>query len=134
MRGAAQCGLAASNHLVDVEGLGDVVVGAQVQQVDLGAGRLPGRDDDHGHLAAFPDGSQHLVAALEGQHQVQQHQVRLFRVGQAHAVGAGEGLHHPHSPFAQDLGQQVTGLPVVLDDQHDGPGNLVHGPILPCTS
>ena len=65
-------------HVVEIEGLGDVVVGSFAQRVDRrGSGGVAGHDDDC-HLRVFALGKAHdLEAGETGQIDVGEHQVGL---------------------------------------------------------
>ena len=50
--GAANEGAQAGQHLLHVEGLGDIIVGAGVEALDLVAPRIARREDEHRHRRA----------------------------------------------------------------------------------
>ena len=65
----------AGSQLVEVEGLDDVIVGAGVESLDAIVDRVPGREDQHWHLAAgSPQPLQDLQAIQPGQAEIEQHQ------------------------------------------------------------
>ena len=78
---SAQNGLHPGHHLHHAEGLGDVVVGAQIQTLYLVKFRAPGGGHNHGNVPVPLVGAQPLQnrhAVLSGQHHVQNHQLRLL--------------------------------------------------------
>jgi len=79
----------AGDHLVLVERLGHVVVGAAAQGFHLGVDlRRAGQDHDRGVDLAVPQRAQNVHAAHVGQVQVQQDQVVVVDLAQIHALFA----------------------------------------------
>ena len=89
--GAAQDRLNAREHLLHLEGLGDIVVRALLEPRDLVDGLALGSEHDDGRLAVLPDGAQHAPAVQNRQHQVQQHQIGLEPSVKLHALSAVVG-------------------------------------------
>ena len=89
--GAAQDRLNAREHLLHLEGLGDIVVRALLEPRDLVDGLALCREHDDGRLAVLPDGAQHAPAVQNRQHQVQQHQIGLKPSVKLHALSAVVG-------------------------------------------
>src|SRR3984957_11823439 len=125
--GPAERGQDAREQLLDAERLGHVVVGAHVERGHLVPLAAPGRhhdDRDRGMLADLP-------AELEpvdlGQHQVEQHHVRLLGLQHRQRLGA-VGRHQRVEPaHGQVRPDQVDDVRVVLDDEHPGRrGELGH--------
>ena len=84
-RGAPDQGLDPGQHLLHLEGLGEVVVGARAQTHDLLAPGAAGGQDQHGHGAAL------LAPALQDREAVQHRQAevehdRIVRLGIAQEV------------------------------------------------
>src|SRR5438105_6209970 len=72
---AAEDDADARHQLLQAEGLGDVVVAADGQTVDLVLGRVSSGEEDGRHVAAGGgDPAQHLVAVDVRQHDVEDHQ------------------------------------------------------------
>ena len=105
-------------HLVDLEGLVDVVVGAFLHRLDgLIDGAEGGHDDDHDIRVQLLDGPQGLHAAQTRHADIRHHQIDrlLLQEGQSlRPVAADGGLKA--FPL-QDLCQQVPHLLFVVHDQ-----------------
>ena len=139
-RHPAQHRLHPEHQLADAERLDHVVVRAQLQALD--AVRLLSLGGDHHHrrpaeVRVLLDEPEHLAARQVGEHQVQQDQVGLERLGPAEGCGpavAGLGLE---ARRRQVVGEEVGEVLLVLDNQdarHDGgtsgEGNFDPGPRL----
>ena len=121
--GSAQEGLDAGGELVEVEGLGQVVVGAQAQQVDPGPHRVLGGDDDDrddrevpGPLA-LAQAHEQAVTGDSRQHEIEDDDIDAGVVDQ---VEGGSRLGGPSDVVP--LGGQMSGhepgqVGVVLDDE-----------------
>jgi hypothetical protein len=117
-------------QLVEVEGLGQVVVGAGVQAHDAVADRAARREQQHGRAQPFGAGlGQHLQAVEVGQAQVQRHHVGLDGAPLGHGLGAVAAHAHvdPAPPEGALQGDLHRG--VVFDQQqlHTGPGAVRRG-------
>ena len=84
--GAAQQGVDARQELADAEGLGEVVVSAQLEAHDLVEFGVPCREEEDGDVGAAADAAADLVAVDAGEHDVQDHEVVLG------GLGHGDGL------------------------------------------
>lgn len=117
----------AGGELVEVEGLREVVVRAEPEQVDLVGGRGAGGDDDDGHVGrALAHERGELLAGEAGQHEVADHEVEGERLrclpGRAGLqeqarLGAGIGLRASVALARQARRDDVVDVGVVLDDQ-----------------
>src|SRR5262249_21219942 len=134
--------LAAQGALVDgaadegedlllLEGLGDVVEGAQLHRRHRGADRLDGGDQDDLHVVVegldlLQDGD----AVDVGQPDVQEHQVDLRRPEGLEGVGCVRGLQDVVLVF-QDQAEGIPQAGVVVHDQDDrpDPGGGTVGPV-----
>ncbi len=117
----AQDGLDAGHQLVAAEGLGDEVVGAQVQRHHPVQLPGPAAEGDDRHAGRGPDAPAHLVAVQVGQAEIEQDQVRLRVPVQGLGAGGDAVGRVPvggQGPF-QRLGHAI----VVLHDQN------VHGSV-----
>ena len=111
-----------------MERLGQVIVGPELEPLDLVIERIPGRNDDHaGRFALPPELFEYPQAAAVGQHDVQQDTVvivsgdlfeRRCVIGRLldHILFAAQRLHH-------DLPQGGF----VFDNQYFHNLSLVHG-------
>ena len=77
-------------QLVEVEGLGEIVVGADFQALDLVLERVHGgQHQDRGVVAFMPQPLAHVIAVHVWQHQVEHDHVELAGLGKLDAFGAG---------------------------------------------
>ena len=120
---AAQRHAQAGQQLVHGKGLGQVVVRAGVQRVDLVGVLAAGRDDDDGQLRPGADLADDLHAVHVRQAQVQQEDVRALGGGLEHRLHAGCGGVVAVALRLQRGGDQVLDRAVVLNDQNE---RLVH--------
>ena len=107
-------------QLFDPERLGDVIIGARVQRLDLVAAAVAaGQHDDRG-LGPAAQPLDHLDTVQIGQTQVEDHQIRWVAGGGGKRFGAGG--RHVHVEFAdpQVYPQRPENLRLVVDDQHPG--------------
>ena len=106
------------------EGLGHVVVGAEVQAADAVVERVA--RGEHQHRRAVAGGAQppqHLEAVDAGQADVQDDQVEALLAGAEHRVLA-RGHHVHRVAFAlEDARDPARQRRVVLDDQYPHPVN-----------
>ena len=117
-RHPADMGLDPGHQLPDGEGLGDVVVRAQVQAQNFVLLLLPGGDNQHrGVFPLVPEELAHLKAVHLRQHEVQQDQVGTLLQGQAEAGDAVKGLQGIIAFFAQVKAEDVHNIFLVLDDE-----------------
>ena len=117
-RGALHDGLHPQQQLAGVEGLGQVVVGAQFEARDPVAVIAPGCQDEHGYIRLHPEMAQYLETVHVGHLQVQDDQLRQ-RVAQRlqpFLAALERGRHVPVG--AQQLVEHVAQLGVVVDHHH----------------
>ena len=89
---APQQHLDASQQVVDVEWLGDEVVGPELEAQELVTSALGAATDEDGHVGhLFEDAAQHQPV-LVGQDQVEDDQVRLDMLEHAARSGASRRL------------------------------------------
>ncbi|MNR32620.1 hypothetical protein D3C85_1502200 [compost metagenome] len=107
-------------QLGQVEGFGQVVVGAVAQAADALLLGAAGGEHDHRGLPLLAQAPQHGEAAGVRQHHVQQQQVRLLGQGQLQALFApladADGIALPPQQFAELAAQGE----VVFDDENAG--------------
>ncbi|MNI31436.1 hypothetical protein D3C73_853220 [compost metagenome] len=129
---AAQHGLDTGHQLFGREGLGDVVVGAGFQAVNLVLlGTLGGQHDDrHGAGAlVIAQLARHGQAGSAGQHPVQQDQVGQFGADKGLGLVGVEGAQHFVPREGQVDGDQFLDCGFVFDDE-DGAGHGEFGTLL----
>jgi len=120
----------AGHDLLQAERLGDVVVAADGQALDLVVDRVTGRHEDDGQLAArLAEPAGHLEAVHIGEHDVEDHEVRVAlrgaRDGGAPVVGDG----HVEAGEPERRREQLTDVGLVLDHEERrlGDGGVGHG-------
>ncbi len=118
--GQFQMGADARPHLVDVEGLGNVIGGAQLEAQHLLLGGADDRDEDDGNAVASRgrlDAAAHLVTVHLRHDDIQQHQIgRRRTVHYFECLEAGTG-HHDAVLALQGLEQFVNVCRHVIDHQ-----------------
>ena len=133
MVAAAQQRLNPHHQLLEIEGLGQVVVGAGVEAAHLVLGAAQGGEhqdrDARGPLVA-PQPLAEGEAIHLGQHQIQQDQVGAVLKGQGLALDAVIGAVHLKATMLQVARHQVAHVAVVFDQQDAG----LHGgsPLVAC--
>jgi hypothetical protein len=110
-------------QLIHGERLGEVVVGARLETVDLVAFVAARREDDDGRRGLAPNAPDHIDAIEIGQAQVEQHQVRSVGVPEAHRFVSRGGGEDFVSAAAEVLGQGLSSAGFVLDEQQRGPAH-----------
>ena len=118
LRGAAQLGSDPRQQLVEVERLGDVVVGAVVEALDHVL--LLAQRGEHDHRDLGPVSSnrlEHLEAAATRQHHVEQHQIEVPGQRQCLAAVAVAGDLGRKALGAQRPFEKAGDAHLVLDDQ-----------------
>ena len=114
--GAAADGADAGEQLLGVEGLHEVVVGPGVEAGHAVGHRIAGGDEDHrGRVAGLPHAAQHVEAAHDGQHEVEQHAVVGARGGELSAAPA----------VRRDVGRPTL-APEYLRDRLGEPPRVLH--------
>ena len=107
----------ARDQLLDLEGLGDVVVRAHLQAADLVAGLALGGEHDDRHGRFLADVPADLPAVLDRQHDVQQHDVRLEEIEAALRLAAVRRDHDLEAVLAEIKAQQLGDIAVVLHNK-----------------
>ena len=138
--GAAQDRPDAGDQLLQAERLGDVVVAARGQAVDLVLDAVLGGEEEHrqpvggARRGARPASSRsrldHREAVHVGQHHVEHHQVGALAGDGGQRVGAGGRGDDLEADEPQGGGEQLPDVGFVVDDQQAGLGR-VHGVLRP---
>ena len=120
--GAPKHGAHTGDDLLQAEGLGDVVVGADGESAHTVVGVATRRQEDDRQATVRPVGeaSLHLEPVQVRKHDVEQHQVgaeRFRRAQPATSRGAGLDLE---ALVAKRRGQQLRDAVFVVHDQHTG--------------
>ena len=127
---ATQDRLHPSDDLARAEGLGHVVIGAQLQAEDPIDLAVPGSEEQHGHAAARPDPAAHLEAVDVGQTDVEHDHRRPLLLDEFQSAPAMVRLQDAEPGVAQVHVEQVGDVGVVLDDD-DGAFCFGHRLMLP---
>jgi hypothetical protein len=124
---AAQHGMDARHQLARVEGLGQIVVGADFQPDDaIHFVALGGQHDDGDRVGRTAQAAADGEAVFARQHQVEHDQVVQLALQRAiHALGIRHGLDR--EPLVGEVAlEQLAQAQVVIDDKNLGFG-FVHG-------
>ena len=112
---AAQDGAHAGHQLARVEGLGQVIVGAQFQADDAVHVVGAGGQHEHRHVALLAQPAQDFEAVQPGQHDVQDYQVEAAVQGPVQAAAAFMHALHREAFALEELRQQGAEFGVVVD-------------------
>jgi hypothetical protein len=120
---AADEGLGAGDELAEVEGLGEVVVGTGVEELDdEGGAFFGGEDEDGGRVLAGADALKEAESVEPGQHKVQDYEVVAEVAG---VVVTGEAVRGPIDSEAgavAESGGEVIGEAGFIFDEQDAHG------------
>ena len=116
--GPAKHSMDAGQNLLHLKGLGNIVVRSHFQTGNLVLQLSLGCEHDNRRLGGFPDFPAHCPAVHPGQHDVQQHQVRLELAKLLYPHQAVSGQLTLHLLLLQIDAQQVSDILVVLHDQN----------------
>ena len=118
---AAQHGLDAGHDLLGIEGLDNIVIGAQLQAQHLIEGFALGGEHDDGAIALLADLPANLPAIQLGHHDIQEDKRGLFALELGHGFFAIVGHYHLEALLFQVQAQQLADIQVVIGYQ-----DLVH--------
>ena len=104
-------------QLIGAEGLGQVVVGSQVQSGDLVLLVGPGGDHHHRQRGPAAKLAQNVQTVHIRQAQVQDHQVRTVRGDHGHGLGTVAGPHGLIAIGGENGGDEVGDALFILNDQ-----------------
>ena len=112
---AADDGFGAREKFAEIERLGDVIVGAGVQESDDGIAIVFGGEDEDGSDAAFGAKSFHNVeAAAFGKHEVQNDEVVGDRTGEKNCVVAIGGVVNGVTSAVAQSARDIFGEPLFV--------------------
>ena len=115
---AAQHRVDARHQLLHLKGLDDVVVRAHLQTRDAVAHvALGGEHDDRG-LGLLADLRAHAPAVEHGEHDIEQHQIRLLLFKLLHGLAAVIGDTDLEALLVQIHTDEIGDIPVVLHHQN----------------
>jgi hypothetical protein len=124
--GSAQHGADPGQELPRTEGLGEIVVRAQLQAHDaVGFLGAAGQDDDR-QLRFSTQLAQQLHAVLALQPQIEQHQIQDLVTKRTHQLRTSRRLRHPKIVLLQVLADELAHRDVVVDHQHMRNRRLLH--------
>jgi hypothetical protein len=117
LRCASQMGADAGEEFLDVEGFGDVIIGAGVESFDLGVFLVANRENQDGNGGLSADGAAEFNAGHAGHHQVGDDEVGLPVLEDAHGfLGVVHGAHIV--ALSRERGaQHARDLNFVVNDQ-----------------
>ncbi len=105
-----------------MEGLGHVVVGAELEADDAVDFLTARRQHDHRRAGVFVQALADRQAVFAGHHVVQHHQADIAAAQHlVHFPAAGGGVHF-ETVLAKEAGNQVAQFEVIIDDQDAGSG------------
>ena len=107
----------AGQQLVCAEGLGQIVVGPQIQGVHLVPLMGPGRDHHHWQTGPGAQLTQDVQTIHIGQSQIQDDQIGTVRGNHGLGLGAGAGHHRVIVMGGEHRGDEVADALLVLNNQ-----------------
>ena len=114
---ASHDGADAGQELARVEGLGDVVIGAELEAHDA-IGVVAARGEHHdGDVVLATDASADLEAVGAGEHHVEEHHIEPARQEPLETERAGLHRFELHAVRREVLGEQARELAVVVDEE-----------------
>ena len=121
-RRAPQDGADAGRELVRVEGLGDVVVGAEVEALGLIGGRALGGQQDDGDRSALAELAHDLDAVEIGHDDVEEDDVRADLLGLLERLLTTVGGDDAEALFAEGDRDELRDARFVVGDEDEGLG------------
>ena len=109
------------HQLADVERLVDVVVGAEIERLDLLGFALARRQHDDRHIGPFARAADHVLAVAVGQAEIEQHDVGRFGGDALDRLGDGAGAGHLVVVRLQRGLEKAQDRRLVVDHQHADP-------------
>ena len=117
--GVAQGGTYSRQQFARAERLGDVVIGARIERLDLGALLRARRQHDDRHRRPFADAPDDSHPVEIRQPQVEDHEVGLVRSRVDRTAACGFGFHHPVAFRAERRAQDPPDPGLIFDNQND---------------
>ena len=116
--GTAQDRLHAQHQFARAEGLGEIVVGADLEPADAVVLLAEGGQHHDRQIGSAPaEPPAHLEAVDAGEHEVEHHDVGRARRGGGQGVDAVRRAQHRHAGALEIRGDDVADGLVVIDDQ-----------------
>jgi hypothetical protein len=112
----AERGADPRQHLLGVERLGDIIVGAEIERGDLVLGLVARRDDDQSRARRLDQRHQLQPVAI-GQPEIEQHRVRLVDLQRRQRLARGLGLDGSIAGAGDRGAEQPPDRALVIDDQ-----------------
>ena len=126
--GAPENGADASDHRAGGEGLGDVVVGSELETEDLVDFGIAGGEEEDGHLRKFAHLATDIEAENVGKADVEDEKVAVVLLQPLDAVESGLGIVSVEAFGAQGIEDGVRDGGLVFDEQNGGHGERVENP------
>src|ERR1039458_9045163 len=124
---AAQDGANAGGEFAGVEGLGQIIVGAEFQADDAVDILAAGGEHEHRDFGFEAEAAQDFEAIDAGEHDVEHHQIDAGLQGAFQAAVALIGCLHGKAFAAEELAQERGEFGVVIDQQDVHGSNLPRG-------
>src|SRR3990172_11620383 len=116
---AAHQRLDAGQQLVKIEGLGEVVVGAYLEYLDLVLQRIHGgQHEDRRIVALEPQALANVIAVHVGKHEIEHDDVELAGLGKVDPLAAGGGDGNPMIFRPESAVNEVGDARLVFDQEH----------------
>ena len=108
-----------AKQLIEIEGLGEIVVGAHLEALDLVLQRIHGGEHQDGRVVALKaQALADVVAVHVGQHQIEHDDVELPGLGEVDPFGAGGGDGNPMILRAEPAVDEVGDARLVFNQEH----------------
>ncbi len=105
------------DQLARLEGLRQVVVGADLEAGHPVGGVGAGGQHQDRHLRGLPDGAGIVEAGLARHHHVEHEGVEHEALGLGPRLRGARGRRHPVAVLAQEAGEEIAQAPVVVDHE-----------------
>ena len=112
----------ARHQLADVERLVDVIVGAEIERLDLLGLALARRQHDDRQVGPFARAADHVLAVAVGQAEIEQHDIGRFGGDALDAFGDRAGARHLVVVGFERRLEKAQDRRLVVDHQHAGFG------------
>ncbi len=113
-------------QFADAERLLDIVVGAEIERLDLLRLPIARRENDHRRLRERPDVAQHLLAVPIGQAEIEHDEIGRAGDRHAHGLRAGFGRDDLVARGGERDMQEPLDLRLVVDDENAAGARVGH--------